>query len=162
MRRVMIVFAGGGLGASARAALIDAVGSWQHLPLPILMANLVGAFLLGIVYVLADEVELLRGETRLFLAIGVLGGFTTFSSFTWGTDLILAQQRVATALIYVCASVGGGLLAVALGLVAGREMVLQIERMARYTLSRLELGRANRSAREDIGSIEAEDREESA
>ena len=72
MRRLMIVFAGGGVGSCLRALVLAWLAPWAAtLPAPVLLANLVGAFVLSVVVVLADEAGLLRPETRLFLAVGV-------------------------------------------------------------------------------------------
>lgn len=166
MRRPIIVFVGGGLGACARAVLLAWLAPWGAvLPVPVLIANVLGAFILGVVFVLADEAGLLRAETRLFLAVGVLGGFTTFSTFGWGADLLLAHgSHVAAGLTYLAASMIGGVVAVGAGLLAGRELVAALERAAVALLGRLdERGpRRTRGARDDMAAIEAEDREESA
>ncbi len=128
MRRVSLVFVGGGLGSALR-------GLWLAWLAPsgatsaVLLANLIGAFILGVVFILADEAGLLRAGTRLFLAVGVLGGFTTFSTFAWGVDLLVAQGSRDALLDYVIASVGGGAMAVIAGLMAGREFMLLARRM---------------------------------
>lgn len=125
MRRAFIVFLGGGLGAALRGLLLAWLAPWGAIvPLPVLLANVLGAFLLAIVVVLADETGLLSVETRLFLAVGLLGGFTTFSTLDWGADLLLARGSGAgMALIYLVASVTGGIVGVCGGFVAGRKLV---------------------------------------
>jgi len=155
MRRPLIVFVGGGVGAGLRAVLLAWGASWGVvLPVPVLIANALGAFTLGLVFVLADEAGLLRAEARLFLAVGVLGGFTTFSTFAWGADLLLAQgMRWGVGLVYPAASVGGGVLAVSAGIATGRELVGRLDARGR---------RRACGARADMGAIETEDREESA
>ncbi len=163
MRRALIVFLGGGIGSSVRALLLAWLGAGGATA-PVLLANLLGAFALGVVFVLADEAGLLRAQARLFLAVGVLGGFTTFSTFGWGADLLLARHATDVAFGYLVASIGGGVAAVAAGLLAGRELVVLLERLAIGLLGRLE-ERGLRSigdARADMDVIEAEDREESA
>jgi fluoride ion exporter CrcB/FEX len=56
MRRLLLVFVGGGCGACLRALLLAWLQPWGvSLPVPVLLANLLGAFLLGVVSVLADE-----------------------------------------------------------------------------------------------------------
>jgi CrcB protein len=164
VRRVLIVFVGGGLGSCTRALLLQGFASWNSmLPLPVLAVNILGAFVLSVIYILADEVELLRAETRLFLAVGLLGGFTTFSTFGWGADLLVARGDTTGAMVDVTASVVGGVLAVVVGLFAGRELVQGLERVARGILARLGNGRPRPpGAREDMAAIETEDREESA
>jgi CrcB protein len=136
MRRLGVVFLGGGVGSCLRAALFSWLAPWG-VTWPVLLANVLGAFVLGTVFVLADEAGLLRAETRLFLAVGVLGGFTTFSTFGWGADL-LAQHDQLQALLYAGASLVGGLGAVAAGLVAGRALLSVLERGAEAPLRRLE------------------------
>lgn len=162
MRRVALVFLGGGIGATGRALLLAWLAGWdQRLPASVLAVNLLGAFVLGVVVVLADEAGLLRAGTRLFLAVGVLGGFTTFSTFEWGTDVLLASGQEGAALIYVAATAIGGLLAVGLGLIAGRELVALLERAALGLLQRLDRHGKRRlgNVRADIDSLEAENRE---
>lgn len=162
MRRSLIVFAGGGLGAGMRAILLAWLAPLgATLPIPVLLVNLLGAFVLGAVFVLADEAGMLGAETRLFLAVGVLGGFTTFSTFGWGTDLLLSRRADwFAAAIYIAASVVGGLLAVQGGVAAGREIAASsargVERVQERGL------RQSGDATRDIASIEAEDREASS
>jgi CrcB protein len=139
MRHVIIVFAGGGVGATLRAVLLEWLTPWSAvLPVPVLLANVLGAFLLAIVVVLADETGLVRAEMRLFLAVGVLGGFTTFSTFCWGEDLLIAKQAIGAALVYVGLSLILGVAAVVVGLAAGRELVVALERGAVALLARLD------------------------
>ena len=149
MRRPLIVFLGGGIGACLRALLLVWLAPWGTvLPAPVLVANVLGAFVLGMVFVLADEAGLLRVEARLFLAVGMLGGFTTFSTFGWGADQLLARGAVGAAVVYLGGSMAGGVAGVAAGLAVARALGPLLR--ARH-----------RNARADIASIEAEDREES-
>jgi CrcB protein len=152
MRRVIIVFLGGGIGASLRALLITWLASWGTVT-PVLIANVTGAFVLGVIFVLADEAGLLRAETRLFIAVGILGGYTTFSTFDWGADILLAGHARAEALAYLVASLIGGIVAVVAGQVAGRGLVALIGRSGPGSARRV------RSASADLDAIEAEDRE---
>jgi CrcB protein len=163
MQRLGIVFLGGGIGSCLRAVLLVWLAP-TGATVPVLLINLFGAFALGVVFVLADEAGLLRVQARLFLAVGVLGGFTTFSTFGWGADLLLAQHDTTLALGYLAASVAGGGAAVAAGLVAGRELVVGLERLAIGLLGRLEQSGRGRSgeARAAMDTQETEDREESA
>lgn len=163
MQRAGIVFLGGGLGSCLRAALLAWLAPTGAVA-PVLLTNVVGAFVLGVVWVLADEAGLLQARARFFLAVGVLGGFTTFSTFGWGADILLAHHTWGLAIVYVAASIGGGIAAVATGLAAGRELVGISERAALAVLRRLDERGLRRigDARTDLGAIEAEDREESA
>jgi CrcB protein len=163
MRRSLIVFVGGGVGACLRALWLSWLAPWGGaFPLPVLLANVLGAFVLAVIWVLADEMGLLGAETRLFLAVGVLGGFTTFSTFDWQADQLLTHGEITTALAYLATSVIGGAAAVIAGMLSARQVVAALERAAVGLLARLDERGARRTgvAREDIEAIEAEDREE--
>lgn len=115
------VAAGGMIGASARYGL----GRWVpvepgRLPWATLTANLLGSFLLGVVLaVLAGRVPA-RRHARPFLASGVLGGFTTMSTYQVETALLVRDGHPTTAALYVLVSVVGGVALAAAGLAAGR------------------------------------------
>src|SRR5205085_3507323 len=163
MRRAVIVFVGGGIGSCLRAVVLAWLSSWSTW-LPVLLVNLVGSFVIGVVFALADEAGLLRSETRLFVAVGMLGGFTSFSTFGWGADLLAGRGAGGIALAYVVASVVGGVAAAGAGLVAGREIVVALERAAIGLLGRLdERGLRRTGARRRESEAGAQhDREESA
>lgn len=161
MRRILLVFLGGGIGASLRALALARLTSGNgYLPANVLLVNLLGAFALGVVFVLADEAGLLRAGTRLFVAVGVLGGFTTFSTFGWGAAVLVGNGEGAAAAIYVEASVAGGIIAVIFGMVVARKTVGVLERGALALLLRLNAQGQRRyhDIRVDMGSIEAETR----
>jgi len=163
MRRAVIVFVGGGIGSCLRAVVLAWLSSWSTW-LPVLLVNLVGSFVIGMVFALADEAGLLRAETRLFVAVGVLGGFTTFSTFGWGAALLAGRGAGALALADVVASVVGGVAAAGAGLVAGREVVVALERAAVGLLGWLDergLRRTGTSRRQSEARTR-EDRQESA
>jgi CrcB protein len=163
MRRAVIVFVGGGIGSCLRAVVLAGLAAWSTW-LPVLLVNLVGSFVLGLVFALADEAGLLRAETRLFVAVGVLGGFTTFSTFGWGAALLAGRGAGGIALADVVASVLGGVAAAGAGVVAGREVVVALERAAVGLLGRLdERGwRQRGTARRQSEAGTRQDREESA
>lgn len=156
IRRISPVFLGGGLGACARALLLQSPVVWSApFPLSVLLINLLGSFLLGVVFVLADEAEVMRSETRLFVAVGILGSFTTFSTFGWETVVLSEGRHYIAGVSYVTASLVGGVLAVVAGIVAGREAVKALGRMThRAFLDRGE-GRAVSPA-DDMDHIETE------
>jgi CrcB protein len=113
---VLLVALGGALGAMARYGL----GGWIHryvstFPAGTLTINVLGCFVIGGVLYLTVDRPTLSPEARLFLAIGVLGGFTTFSTFGYETFEMLRDGAVVPALANAGASVGLGLLAVWLG-----------------------------------------------
>ncbi|GAC1652422.1 MAG: hypothetical protein NVS4B8_27760 [Herpetosiphon sp.] len=98
------------------------VASQQHVPATLpygtLLINLAGCFLIGVLQTLFLELMHVRIETRLFVVVGMLGGFTTFSTFGVETVQLIAAGRGWQALVYQVASVAGGIVAVVLGIVA--------------------------------------------
>jgi fluoride exporter len=160
VRRGVLVFIGGGVGACLRALTLQWLAPWGSLP-AVLMVNVLGACLLGATFVLADEVELMGVESRLFVAVGLLGGFTTFSTFVWSADVAAGTGHLMLAIIYVTASAVGGVLACVLGIVGAREAIAVLERRNRGV--RFQQIRGPRHALpRDMEVIETEDRDESA
>lgn len=121
MRALVVVAAGGAIGATARYAVDVAAGGWGIAPpWATLAINLVGCALMGILVssVLAHPAR--HPLWRPFLGVGVLGGFTTFSAFA-GDALLLADDGAwAASAAYVVATLVGGLLALWAGLSMGR------------------------------------------
>jgi CrcB protein len=120
----VLVFLGAGLGGALRHGVnIASARAWgAALPWHTLIVNVAGSFLMG---VLAGWLALKAGEgwsqsARLFLATGILGGFTTFSAFS--LDAVLLWERGATGLAaaYVAASVVLSIAGLAAGLAAVR------------------------------------------
>lgn len=115
--RFLIVFLGGGLGAATRHGLnilisflvLRTFGS--DFPVATLVINVLGSFMMGaIVGYLAFTGEISE-HWRLFLTTGVLGGFTTFSTFALESVFLIERGQSAQAWIYVMASIGLGVAA---------------------------------------------------
>jgi fluoride exporter len=98
---------GGAIGSILRFATVAAVGA----PWAVALVNVVGSFLMGILFVLLSS----RAHLSPFLMTGVLGGFTTFSAFSLDALKLWQAGQTAQAALYVGASVIFSLLAVALG-----------------------------------------------
>jgi fluoride exporter len=115
----ILIGIGGAIGAVSRHALnrvIMAPLSPGDFPLGILVINVVGSGLIGIIAGhLSSARVLLSDDMRVFLMVGVLGGFTTFSSFSLDTFALIRAGHMALALANVCGQVGLSLLAVVLG-----------------------------------------------
>jgi CrcB protein len=120
----LLLFMGGGLGATLRFALATWVD--QRLPVPFpwgtLAVNAVGCFAIGVVATVADEHHLLSPGTRLFLVAGLLGGFTTFSTFALETFVLIEDQAPGWALANAFGSVAVALVAVVLGALIARQL----------------------------------------
>jgi len=97
--KVLLVGAGGFLGAIARYGLGGLVQdrAGATFPLGTLVVNVVGCFVIGLVSELAETRGFLTPESRAFLVIGVLGGFTTFSAFGNETLNLLRERDLALA-----------------------------------------------------------------
>lgn len=117
MKILLVIGAGGFLGSITRYALSQAVQSrfLSSFPFGTLTVNVIGCFLIGVVYALTDRGSL-GEEWRLFLATGILGGFTTFSAFSHETIAMLRDGQALEALAYVATSVLIGLAATYLGI----------------------------------------------
>ena len=89
-------------------------------PIQTLIVNLSGCFAIGVLATLAEERDFLNREARLFLLVGLLGSYTTFSTFGWETISLLRTNEVLQAVQYVLLSSVGGLLAVWAGLSVAR------------------------------------------
>ena len=114
MNGLLAVAGGGALGAVLRYALTLLFPA-SLFPWAILGINIAGSFLIGLMMAWWAELEWFQNWGRLFLVVGILGGFTTFSAFSLETLLMIQQQRLLQAGGYILGSVMGCLLAVAAG-----------------------------------------------
>jgi fluoride exporter len=117
---VAAVGVGGGLGSVARYLLSAALPAGTGFPWAILAVNVSGCFVLGLLMIYVLEVWPPRRFLRPFLAVGVLGGYTTFSTYAAGVLTLLMAHAVGLAAGYALSSVLAALLAVWAGLKAGR------------------------------------------
>ena len=116
MAKLLLVFMGGGLGAVSRFLVTTALaGKLGNFPLGTLAANFFGSLLMGLVVgILAGRANL--ESVRLFVAVGFLGGFTTFSSFSAETLALIHGGQIFSAVTNVVVSVVAGLGACAVGM----------------------------------------------
>lgn len=122
MTKILLVFVGGGLGAVSRFLVSTALaGKLGNFPLGTLTANFFGSLLMGLVLgILASRVHFGAEQIRLFVAVGFLGGFTTFSSFSAETLALIQNGQIFAAAANIIVSVVAGLGACAVGLNLGR------------------------------------------
>jgi CrcB protein len=115
--RLLLVLAGGALGSSTRylIALWMVARFGSSFPWGTLTVNVVGSFLIGVVATLADELGAVSPDARVFLVIGVLGGFTTFSSFSLDTLRLAEGNELVRAVSNIAANLALGLVAVVAG-----------------------------------------------
>jgi CrcB protein len=120
--RWLILFAGGGIGAILRFGLALWVDQRAQVPFPwgTLAVNVAGCFAIGLIATFADEHHALAPGVRLFLVAGVLGGFTTFSTFGLETLRLFEDGLFALALLNAFGSLGASLFAVLAGIALAR------------------------------------------
>jgi fluoride exporter len=121
---LLVIAVGGGLGGLARYAVQAALptASWGF-PWATFAVNVSGCLLLGMLMVFATEGRTPHRYVRPFLGVGVLGGYTTFSTYTAQSRALLAGGHAVTGLTYLVVSVLVGLLACAVGLGMARSLL---------------------------------------
>ena len=120
--RLLLICLGGAAGTAARYGvnLLAARTVGLDFPLGTLAVNVLGSFLIGFVQHLAATSALVSETARLALVVGVLGGFTTYSSFSYETLRLAEMGAWVAAALNVVATTALCLLACGLGLEAGR------------------------------------------
>ncbi|HNS11248.1 MAG TPA: fluoride efflux transporter CrcB [Bacteroidia bacterium] len=113
----LILATGGAIGTILRYLLVNA--SIEYFRQPVfpwgtLLVNLVGSLVIGLLAGM-NESDLMNPGMKIFLFIGLLGGFTTFSSFSLETFHLIRQSQVMYAIAYVLSSTLLGLLLAATG-----------------------------------------------
>lgn len=124
MQQLLAVMMGGLIGATLRfgvANVATQIGS-EGFPWGTLTVNLLGSFIIGFLWAWLAESNL-EPAWRAFIFVGLLGSFTTFSSFTLDGLKLLELNKVGLALLYIGGSNLLGLLLVYLGVVVGRQAV---------------------------------------
>ena len=126
MFSIFLVFLGGGIGSALRYGVNVASAQWFGVTFPwgTLFVNVVGSFLIGMVaaYFAFRGDAIWTQPLRLFLATGILGGFTTFSAFSLDFALLFERGEIAQGVAYVLASVALSLGAIFLGLLFVRSV----------------------------------------
>lgn len=123
MKSLALVFLGGGIGASLRHLLggaAQALSRSATFPWGTLAVNVSGCFVIGLLAQLSESRGVPSGHARTFLFVGVLGGYTTFSSFGNETLNLLRGGEALAALANAGGQLALGLLAVVLGRAAAQ------------------------------------------
>jgi CrcB protein len=119
----LLVFLGGGLGSVLRYSLsLLCVRYWgTAFPYGTLLVNLTGCFIIGLCFTLSSETTLISPSTRLFIMTGMLGGLTTFSSYSLESMNLALQGDWFYAAANLLLNNVGGLLLALLGIWLGRQ-----------------------------------------
>jgi len=117
LKSILIVGIGGFIGTVARFLIsryfqfnITSVFPWGTF-----IINITGCLLIGIIYGLSEKSDTLSPEIRLFLTVGICGGFTTFSTFSNDAFMLVREQEWIRFALYASLSLFIGLMAVYLG-----------------------------------------------
>jgi CrcB protein len=105
--KLFIIGFGGFLGSISRFLLSKVIQEQANSSFPwgTMLVNIIGSFIIGVVFALSVKNNLLSPMWRNFLAIGFCGGFTTFSTFSLDNFQLLANQQLFFSLIYTLLSV---------------------------------------------------------
>lgn len=118
----LVVAAGGALGAIAR--FVVSLWATERLgatfPYGTFTVNVIGSFILGFFLTFSTERAAMPPELRAFLAVGFVGGFTTFSTFSWESTQLLLNGAVWHGALNILGSVATALVAVLAGIVLAR------------------------------------------
>lgn len=114
---ILAISLGAALGALMRWGLgLWLNGLWAWMPLGTLAANLVGGYLVGVAVVVFAQQPALPDAWRLFVITGLLGGLTTFSTFSAETVAMIQSGRLGAAALTIAAHLAGSLLMTVAGM----------------------------------------------
>lgn len=113
IKSLLLVGIGGFFGSIGRYLFAQLIYRWFEptFPLSTLIVNVLGSFLIGAVYGISEKGGLLSSEMRIFLTVGLLGGFTTFSTFSVEMMALLRDGQYFNVFSYMLMSVFAGLAA---------------------------------------------------
>jgi fluoride exporter len=117
VKSIMIVGLGGFIGTVARFLISRyfQVNVTSVFPWSTFVVNIIGCLLIGIIYGVSEKSEVLSPEIRLFLTVGICGGFTTFSTFSNDSFMLIREQEWFRFALYTSLSIFIGLMAVYVG-----------------------------------------------
>ncbi|MFC2086208.1 fluoride efflux transporter CrcB [Bacteroidota bacterium] len=124
IRIALLIGAGGFIGTISRYFSQILIQRWFQtlFPLGTMSVNIIGSFIIGVVYAFSEKSNVLTPEIRLFLTVGFCGGFTTFSSFSYNIMNLAKDYGVLYNLFYIIGSIVLGVLAVYLGTLTSKLM----------------------------------------
>ena len=125
MERALLITLGGGLGTLLRYLTALAAARWlgADFPYGTLIVNLTGSFVIGLVQQLGAEALLIPAGTRLFLTTGMMGGLTTYSTFSYETVRLMEIGAWFQASLNILVTTALCLALCFLGLNVGRMLV---------------------------------------
>jgi len=124
LQPVILIAIGGAIGALIRYfTIIQLSFTIKHVfPFPVLIINLAGSLMIGFIWGYS-EINYTSPDLRKFLMIGVLGAFTTFSTYSNDIVLMIRENKIAYAAIYILAHNILGVLLAFVGMVLAKKIV---------------------------------------
>jgi fluoride exporter len=122
MRELLIAGLGGFIGAALRywTSILSYRFFGPKFPYGTLIVNIVGCFLIGLLMTMFEQKFIMNPGLRIFLTVGILGGFTTFSTFSYETIALLREGSYLMGCENIIFSLAGCLIATLVGIIVGK------------------------------------------
>ncbi len=120
IKNLLLVGLGGSIGSMARYLIsrLCTHVEWLSVPIGTLIVNIMGSLLIGFLIGISEKSPILTVELRMFLMVGLCGGFTTFSSFTGENLMMMRSGQFLSLFLYTGLSILLGFTAVWFGYLA--------------------------------------------
>lgn len=120
LKQLLLIGTGGFIGSVARflVSRLNTRVEWFSIPIGTLTVNVLGSLLIGFLIGISEKSPVLTVEWRMFLMVGLCGGFTTFSSFSGENLVLLKNGQILPLLLYTGLSIFLGFTAVYLGYIS--------------------------------------------
>ncbi len=120
LKQLLLIGTGGFIGSVARFLIsrLNTRVEWFSIPIGTLTVNVLGSLLIGFLIGISEKSPVLTVEWRMFLMVGLCGGFTTFSSFSGENLVLLKNGQILPLLLYTGLSIFLGFTAVYLGYIS--------------------------------------------
>jgi len=124
LKQLLLIGTGGFIGSVARflVSRLNTRIDWLSIPIGTLTVNVLGSLLIGFLIGISERSPILTVEWRMFLMVGLCGGFTTFSSFTGENLVLMKNGQILPLLLYTGLSIFLGFVAVYLGYISTKLM----------------------------------------
>ena len=124
IKHLLLIGTGGFIGSVARflVSRLNTRIDWLSMPVGTLTVNVLGSLLIGFLIGISEKSPILTVEWRMFLMVGLCGGFTTFSSFSGENLMLLRNGQFLPLLLYTALSILLGFTAVYLGYLSTKLM----------------------------------------
>ena len=120
LKNILLICLGGFVGSIARflVSRLNNRVEWLSIPMGTLVVNVIGSFLIGFLIGISEKSPILTVELRMFLMVGLCGGFTTFSSFTGENLMLMRNGQFLPLFLYTGLSILLGFAAVYFGYIS--------------------------------------------